>query len=144
MKPVTIHKYLHWSIALTVCFMVLTILWAPLREWHVASVYALTGLYLLRLVLTKLQGTGYTPPFARSATALARLEGWLYMLFYMILSVTLYTGHMYVHGTEGYRETMYAVHVKCMYGLVMFILAQVAYSVWAETNWFSRTSYSKG
>lgn len=144
MKPATVHKYLHWSIALGVCFMVLTSFWEPLREWHVESGYGLIALYLLRVVLTKLQGTGYTPPFARSATALQRLEGWLYMLFYIGLAVALYTGYMCEHGPESLTESMLWVHTKSMYYLVVLLLAQVGYTVLVETSWFSKVIYSKG
>ncbi|WP_165806597.1 cytochrome b/b6 domain-containing protein [Chitinophaga parva] len=144
MKATTVHKYLHWSIALCVCFMVITIAWEPLRQWHVTTGYGLIALYLLRVVLTKLRGTGYTPPFARSAPMLQRVEGWLYMLFYAGLAVALYTGYMRVHGPESLVESMLWVHIKSMYYLVVFILAQVGYAVLAETSWFSRAVYSKG
>lgn len=137
-RSFTIHTYIHFVIGLVVAFMVLTVLLGDMWDYHVMAGYLLIALYVCRVIVTKLKGTGYTSPFTKSATGKDRFKGGLYMLFYFSLAVSLYTGFMMEHGSAEMQASVQWMHVKSLYYLVTFIVVHTGYSLIMETGVLSK------
>lgn len=139
-KTFSIYTFIRWSIGAMLLFIVLTILIEGLWSYHAMAGYVLIGLYLLRIVVTALKGRGYVSPFAKNANASARFKGWLYMLFYFALAVSLYTGYMLANGPENLQESMQWVHVKSLYYPVTFVIVHTVYSLVVDAGMLSKVN----
>jgi len=98
----------------------------PMWQYHVITGYVIIGLYLIRIVITFLQGIGFKSPFSADATARDKFKGWVYIIFYGLLAVSLFTGFMIVNGPKDWKEVMEPVHVKSLYYMLTFIVLHVS------------------
>ena len=97
----------------------------PMWSLHVIAGYVLIGLYLVRMIITSLQGIAYQSPFATGATAKDKFKSWVYLLFYVLMAISLVTGFMVVNGPETLKEPMEFIHVKSLYYMVTFIILHI-------------------
>jgi cytochrome b561 len=164
------HRIIHWAIAFTVLFLLLTILlrmgWMnkdhigniiqqnqdrsnihidikdaavigkavrkPMWNWHVLAGYTLIGLYLVRMMLTAVQGIAYKSPFSKKTSAKEKFQAWVYIVFYSLLAVSLFTGFMIQNGPKSLQHDMELVHVQSLYYLVTFIVLHIGGVMLAE------------
>jgi cytochrome b561 len=164
------HRLIHWAIAFTVLFLLLTILlrmgWMnkdhvgniiqqnldksnihvntkdaavigkavrkPMWNWHILAGYTLIGLYLVRMVLTAAQGIAYRSPFRRKTRTKEKFQAWVYIIFYCLLAVSLFTGFMIENGPKRLQHNMELVHVQGLYYLVAFIILHIGGVILAE------------
>jgi cytochrome b561 len=97
----------------------------PMWTWHVIAGYTMTGLYLIRLLITARAGIAYKGAFTRGAGFKDRFKAWVYVVFYFFVAVSLFTGWMIVHGPKLLLPGMEWVHVKSIYYLVVFIMLHI-------------------
>jgi len=164
------HRLIHWAIAFTVLFLLLTILlrmgWMnkdhvgniiqqnlgksnihintkdaaligkavrkPLWNWHILAGYTLIGLYLIRMILTAIQGIAYKNPFSKTTKTKEKFQAWVYIIFYCLLAVSLFTGFMIENGPKSLQHKMELVHVQGLYYLVAFIILHIGGVMLAE------------
>jgi cytochrome b561 len=157
------HRIIHWAIALTVLFLLLTILlrmgWMnkdhvgniiqtslnksgvqintkdaaligkevrrPMWNWHPLAGYVLIGLYLLRMVLLVVKGVAYKGPFSKQSTPKDKFKAWIYIVFYLLLAVSLFTGFMVQNGPKSIAHSFVVVHVQSLYYVVIFIVLHI-------------------
>ena len=157
------HRLIHWAIAFTVLFILLTVLlrmgWMnkdsmgaiiqqqlgksgtsindkdagligkavrlPMWRWHTVAGYVLVGLYLVRMLITLIQGVAYQSPFTKGLSLAYKVKAWAYVIFYILLAVTLTTGLLVVHGPKSWHHDMAAVHIKSLYYVVIFIVLHI-------------------
>lgn len=164
------HRLIHWAIAFTVLFLLLTILlrmgWMnkdhvgniiqqnlgksdihintkdaaligkavrkPLWNWHILAGYTLIGLYLVRMILTATQGIAYEDPFSKTTKTKEKFQAWVYIIFYCLLAVSLFTGFMIENGPKSLQHKMELIHVQGLYYLVAFIILHIGGVMLAE------------
>lgn len=159
-----VHRLIHWAIALTFLFLLLTILlrmgWMnkdgvgdivrknlgkfgteiskadaatigkavrrPMWSWHVIAGYVLIGLYVIRMTVTAIQGIAYKNPLSKDTPLMERFKSWVYIVFYMLVAVSLFTGFMIENGPKDLQKNMEFVHVKSLYYLLAFIFIHLS------------------
>lgn len=167
------HRILHWLIAFTFLFILLTVYlrmyWLnrdhtaniimdrlagmnieisreqavkigkairkPMWDWHIYAGYFLVGLYVIRLVVMRVQGPVFASPFAKKLSFKKRFKSILYLAFYILLAVTLISGAFInlVHDQwELVRSVMKTVHVQSLYFALAFIVLHFSGLVFAE------------
>jgi cytochrome b561 len=157
------HRLIHWAIALTMSFLLLTILlrmgWMnkdfmggiiqqnlnksgvpintkdaaligkavrkPMWRWHELAGYTMIGLYLIRMVLIAVQGIAYKSPFSKKSSPKDKFKGWVYIIFYLLLAVSLFTGFMIENGPKSLQHNMELVHMQSIYYVVIFIMLHI-------------------
>ncbi|PVD49607.1 cytochrome B [Terrimonas sp.] len=167
------HRILHWLIALTFIFILLTV-WLrqgwmnrhniadvvilqaatdhvdmpkdtadkigrivrkPMWDWHIYAGYVLLGLYIIRLIVMKIEGPVFSNPFSRNITSKERIKSAIYLIFYICLFLSLFTGaYIKLVGKvyPGVYAAMKGVHVQSLYYSLAFIFLHLAGLVLAE------------
>lgn len=97
----------------------------PMWRWHVWAGYTMIGLYVLRMALLAIKGVAYKSPFSKQTSLNDKFKGWVYIVFYTLLAVSLFTGFMVQNGPENLKHNMAAVHVQSIYYVVIFIVLHI-------------------
>jgi len=97
----------------------------PMWSYHVLTGYVLIGLYLIRAIIAFYQGIGFKSPFSQDASRIDKFKAWVYIIFYGLFAISLFTGFMIVNGPKDMKEVMEVVHVKSLYYVVAFIILHV-------------------
>ncbi len=97
----------------------------PMWKWHYVAGYVMIGLYLIRLLITITQGVAYQHPFRKGLSAKVKLKGWTYIVFYVLLAGSLFTGIMSLYGPKSWHHDMSAVHIKSLYYVATFIILHI-------------------
>jgi len=98
----------------------------PMWQLHYIAGYTMIGLYLLRMVLTAIQGASYKGSLNKTATTKEKFKAWVYIVFYALLAVSMFTGFMTLNGPKSLHSIMSAIHTKSIYYVVMFIIIHIA------------------
>ena len=104
----------------------------PMWEWHVYIGYVLVGLYSLRLLLPFLGMMKFTNPFRSDIDIKARIQFLIYIIFYICVGISLFTGMMIVLGPKSLKSAMESVHILSIYYLVIYILLHFGGVLYAE------------
>ena len=89
---------------------------------HVIAGYVLIGLFVLRIILTWVQGMGFANPLKKDVSQYEKFKSWVYIIFYLLLGASLFTGIMIEFGPESMEHTMEDIHVLSLYYAIGFIL----------------------
>lgn len=104
----------------------------PMWSYHVLAGYTLIGLYLIRAAITFYQGIGFKNPFLKNITVKDKFKSWLYIIFYVLFALSLFTGFMIVNGPKNWKEAMEFIHVKSLYYIITFIILHVCGVLFAD------------
>lgn len=94
----------------------------PMWNTHVIAGYVLIGLFVLRIILTWVQGMGFANPLKKGVSQYEKFKSWVYIIFYLLLGASLFTGIMIEFGPESMEHTMEDIHVLSLYYAIGFIL----------------------
>jgi cytochrome b561 len=94
----------------------------PMWNTHIIAGYVLIGLFVLRIILTWVQGMGFANPLKKGVSQYERFKSWVYIVFYLLLGTSLFTGIMLEFGPESIEHTMEDIHVLSLYYSIAFIL----------------------
>lgn len=94
----------------------------PMWETHIIAGYVLIGLFVLRIILTWVQGIGFANPLKKGVSQYEKFKAWVYIVFYLLLGTSLFTGIMLEFGPESIEHTMEDIHVLSLYYSIAFIL----------------------
>ncbi|WP_316804207.1 cytochrome b/b6 domain-containing protein [Pedobacter nototheniae] len=166
------HRLIHWAIAFTILFMLLTVflrlgwmnkdhlgeivqqdlqkagikitkdqaasigknLRRPMWAYHTLAGYVMIALYLLRVSLIAIQGIAYPNPLSKKTSGKDKFKGWVYLLFYVLLATSLFTGFMVVNGPKNLKESMEFIHVKSLYYVLTFIILHIGGVLLADSG----------
>lgn len=98
----------------------------PMWNTHIIAGYVLVALFVLRIILTWVQGAGFVSPLKKGITPYERFKSWVYVIFYILLGASLFTGLMMEFGPESLEHTMEDIHVLSLYYSVTFIVLHTA------------------
>jgi cytochrome b561 len=93
----------------------------PMWGTHIIAGYVLTGLYVIRMIITYIQGAGFASPFAKNLTGYQRFRSWVYVLFYIFVAGSLITGLLIEFGPGSIHEISEEIHKLSLYYMVTFI-----------------------
>ncbi|ALM48433.1 cytochrome B [Flavobacterium psychrophilum] len=94
----------------------------PMWHTHIIAGYVMTGLFVVRIILTWIQGMGFANPLKSGLSRYEKFKSWVYILFYLFLGTSLFTGLMKVLGPESTEHIMEEIHVLSLYFAVPFIV----------------------
>ena len=106
----------------------------PMWDWHIYAGYFLIGLYVIRLVVMKIQSPVFANPFIKNLSYKERVKGAIYLSFYVLLGVTLLSGAFVELGGQwkSARQVMKTIHVQSLYFALVFIILHLVGLVIAE------------
>ncbi|HRP57503.1 cytochrome b/b6 domain-containing protein [Agriterribacter sp.] len=107
----------------------------PMWNTHIYAGYVLLLLYVVRLVVMRIEGTVFSNPFSRQISKKERFRSAVYLVFYICLGTSLLTG-IYIELIGKVYPAVYnamkAVHVQSLYYSVIFIFLHLGGLVLAE------------
>lgn len=107
----------------------------PMWQWHTVAGYILLGLYVVRLIVLKVEGASFENPFKKGLLPKDRLKSAIYLAFYICLAASLITGVIIVWGPKewkGLHRTLVRIHILGMYYAVAFVIVHLGGLVLAE------------
>lgn len=64
----------------------------PMWDWHIYTGYVLVGLFSIRFALGATGKMVFQSPFRKTLTFKERFQYWVYLVFYLFVTVSLITG----------------------------------------------------
>jgi len=98
----------------------------PMWIWHTYLGYLLTGLFSVRMILPVFGSMKLQNPLEKELVAREKLKKWTYIIFYLLIAVSLVTGLIIVWGPREYKQAMESVHILGIYYLIGFMLLHFA------------------
>lgn len=93
----------------------------PMWQTHIIAGYVLCGLYIIRMVITYMQGAAFYSPLKKGLTAYQKFRSWVYVLFYVFVAASLTTGLLIEFGPRSIHEVSEEIHKLSLYYMVAFI-----------------------
>lgn len=94
----------------------------PMWQWHIYLGYALTGLFALRFMLPLFGSMKFQNPFEKNLSKKERFQKWVYIVFYVLVVISLATGIVIELGPKEYKKSMEKIHELSIYYLVGFMI----------------------
>lgn len=96
---------------------------APMWEWHEIFAYVVFAVFTLRIIYMLVKGIRFPNPFAKEVYWLERLQGLTYIVFYLFVAFSIYSGSMleWAEKTE-YVKKLEAIHKLGLYFYPAFIV----------------------
>lgn len=104
----------------------------PMFVWHIYTGYVLVGLYALRLILPLFGEMKFPNPFKSGLSFKEKFQCWVYLIFYVGLTGSLFTGMMIEFGPDSVHELMEEIHVLSIYYVIAFMILHFAGVLIAE------------
>ncbi|MDR0230211.1 MAG: cytochrome b/b6 domain-containing protein [Flavobacteriaceae bacterium] len=98
----------------------------PMWEYHEIAAYVMLWLLAIRIVYMAIKGIRFPNPFASRISTKERLQGMIYVLFYIFVSMATITGFYLMWGDGTYKEPMEAIHKWGLYWFPIFIFLHFA------------------
>lgn len=94
----------------------------PMWQWHEYAAYFFFAVLFIRIVYMLVKGVRFPNPFSSGITLKQRLQGSVYLLFYLFVVLSSVTG-AYLKWFKGdWKEPIEAIHKWGMYWFPIFIL----------------------
>lgn len=104
----------------------------PMWDWHIYLGYIMTGLYIIRISLPFFGQMKYSNPLRKELSGKVKFQFWVYIVFYLCLATSLFTGLMIEFGPESLEKPMEEIHVLSIYYLVTFLILHIGGVLLAE------------
>lgn len=97
----------------------------PMWEWHIYLGYALTGLYSLRMLLPLFGKMPFSSPFNAQLDRQTKIQYGIYLVFYVLVAVSLTTGLLIEFGPKSIKDPMEEIHELSIYYLVGYMILHI-------------------
>jgi cytochrome b561 len=94
----------------------------PMWQWHIYLGYLLTGLFTIRFLLPFFGEMKFQSPFDKTLGLKEIFQYWVYIVFYIFVTVSLITGLIIKFGPSEIKESVESIHVLSIYYLVTYIV----------------------
>ena len=94
----------------------------PMWQWHIWLGYAITAVYVLRMLLPLFGRMRFASPKQAGLDAKTRFQYWVYLVFYLLLGASLSTGLLIEFGPNAWHEAVEELHVLSIYYFVAYML----------------------
>ncbi|WP_326985716.1 cytochrome b/b6 domain-containing protein [Chryseobacterium sp. MP_3.2] len=100
----------------------------PMFEWHVYAAYIITFAFVARIIYMIAKGIKFPNPFVKTTTTNEKLQGFTYLLFYVLIAIQIITGSIlkFEIGSESFVDLAETVHKYAVYWTPVFILFHFA------------------
>jgi cytochrome b561 len=92
----------------------------PMWNTHIIAGYVLTGLFVVRCIITYVQGQAFPSPF-KAESFYNKLKSWVYVIFYILVAASLCTGLLIEFGPGSIHEISEEIHKLSLYYMITFI-----------------------
>lgn len=91
-------------------------------EWHEYAAYMMVLAFLARIVYMLVKGIKFPDPLKKSQSVKERMQGFIYIVFYLFVAVSIITG-FYLKWVDGqWSDQISAIHKWAVYWFPIFIL----------------------
>lgn len=97
----------------------------PMWQWHIYLGYALTGLYSLRMLLPLFGKMPFSSPFNAQLDRQTKIQYGIYLVFYILVAVSLTTGLLIEFGPKAIKDPMEEIHELSLYYLVGYMILHI-------------------
>jgi cytochrome b561 len=97
----------------------------PMWQWHIYLGYALTGLYSLRMLLPLFGKMPFSSPFNAQLDRQTKIQYGIYLVFYVLVAVSLTTGLLIEFGPKSIKDPMEEIHELSLYYLVGYMILHI-------------------
>jgi cytochrome b561 len=97
----------------------------PMWQWHIYLGYALTGLYSLRMLLPLFGKMPFSSPFNAQLDRQTKIQYGIYLVFYILVVVSLTTGLLIEFGPKAIKDPMEEIHELSLYYLVGYMVLHI-------------------
>lgn len=104
----------------------------PMWEWHELAAYIVFFVVTARFLYMLVKGIKFPNPFAKQPLFKERLQGMIYILFYLFVFVTALTGAYLKWGGGDWKEPLEMIHKWAIYWFPIFIVIHILGIVIAE------------
>lgn len=104
----------------------------PMWETHELAGYIMLGLYIIRIGITFKQGLAFPSPFKAGVSGKDRFKSWVYVIFYLLLALSLTTAMLMEFGPQSISHDMGELHEKGTVYMIAFIILHMGGVLLAE------------
>lgn len=94
----------------------------PMWDWHIIFGYILAGLFAVRFMLSSTGIVKIKNPFNKNLDLKVKFQYSIYLVFYVLIFVTLITGLLIEFGPESLKKIFETVHKLSLYYIVPYII----------------------
>lgn len=94
----------------------------PMWQWHIWLGYAITAVYVLRMLLPLVGRMRFASPRQAGLNTQTRWQYTIYLIFYVLLGASLTTGLLIEFGPDAWHETVEEVHVLSIYYFLTYMV----------------------
>jgi cytochrome b561 len=98
----------------------------PMWQWHIYIGYVLVGLFAIRFLLPFMGEMPFQNPIAKGLSGKEKFHYWIYIVFYILVTISLTTGLLIEFGPKVYKKDLELVHIQSIYYLVGYIVLHLA------------------
>lgn len=99
---------------------------APMWQWHEYAAYVMAIVFLARIIYMLVKGIRFPSPLKGHQPLKDRLQGVVYLLFYMFVAISIVTGFYMKWGDGTYEELAETIHKWAVYWFPAFIFLHFA------------------
>jgi len=104
----------------------------PMWNWHLYFGYVLTGLFFIRFTIPLFNIMKFQNPTEMKLRGKEKFRRWVYIIFYIGVTISLITGLIIAFGPKAYKKDMEFIHVKSLLYLIPFIVLHLGGVLYAE------------
>ncbi len=104
----------------------------PMWQWHIYIGYVLVGLFCLRFMLPLFGEMRIQNPLNKKLNTKEKFQKWIYILFYVCVVISLFTGLVIELGPKNLKEPFEEIHILSIYYLVAYIVIHLTGVLIAE------------
>ena len=108
----------------------------PMWDMHIYAGYFLIGLYVLRMLVMRMEGPVFKNPLSKNCSGREKFKSWIYIIFYVCLTLSLLTGAMLKLIPKTYSLPLHdiakTIHLQSLYYAWIFIALHLVGLVMAE------------
>lgn len=93
----------------------------PMWQWHIWLGYAITAVYVLRMLLPLFGRMRFASPKQAGLDAKTRFQYWVYLVFYVLLGASLCTGLLIEFGPDAWHEAVEEAHKLSIYYFITYM-----------------------
>lgn len=115
----------------------------PMWEWHIIFAYVVFGAFLIRIIYMLLKGIRFPKAFGKDVSLIERLQGMTYIIFYLFLAFSIFSGAMIEWGAKSdFRNAVKAIHKMGLYFYPAFIFVHLL-GVYIDEKFHKKNATSK-
>jgi cytochrome b561 len=104
----------------------------PMWNWHIYTGYTLAGLFVIRFSLPLFGEMKFQNPLKKNLSFKEKFQKWTYIIFYVCVVVSLFTGLIIELGPPDLKKPMEKIHILSIYYLIPFIVIHLTGILIAE------------